>query len=125
MTLEDRLVLIVEDEPIVALGLEDIIEGAGGRSFSAQRLEQAFALLTEHPFELAILDINVHGQHSYPVAAALDDLGVPYIFATGYGDTLHPQEFRNVPTVTKPYSPADIHSAILLLGGSRQGFQAG
>ncbi|MBV1691463.1 response regulator [Novosphingobium sp. G106] len=104
--------LIVEDEPIVALGLEDLIEDAGGRSLSAERLDDALAMIAEHPFELAILDINVHGHRSYPVATMLSALGVPFIFATGYGDALHPLEFEAIPTIVKPYSLADIERAI-------------
>lgn len=112
MTLRGRFILIVEDEPIVAMGLEDLIDDAGGRSLSAERLDKALSLLAAHAFDLAILDINVHGHHSYPVAAALMELGVPFIFATGYGDTLHPPEFAGVPTVMKPYNQVDIERAL-------------
>ncbi|MBV1690303.1 response regulator [Novosphingobium sp. G106] len=112
MTLRDRLVLIVEDEPIVALALEDLIEEAGGWPLSAERIDEAFAMIAEHTVELAILDINVHGHRSYPVARMLLALGVPFIFATGYGDALHPPEFEAIPTIVKPYSLADIERAI-------------
>jgi DNA-binding response OmpR family regulator len=112
MMLRDRLVLIVEDEPIVALGLEDLIYDAGGHPVSAERLDEAFALIAEFRFELAILDINVHGHQSYPVAATLAGMSVPFLFATGYGDTLHPPEFESIPTIVKPYSLADIERAL-------------
>jgi len=112
MRLRERLVLIVEDEPIVALALEDLIEDAGGRPLYAERLDEAFAIIAVHPVELAILDINVHGHRSYPLAEMLSALGVPFIFATGYGDALHPLEFQEIPTIVKPYSMADIEHAI-------------
>lgn len=112
MTLRERLVLIVEDEPIVALALEDLIEDAGGRPLYAERIEEAFAIIAGHPVELAILDINVHGHRSYPLAKMLSELGIPFIFATGYGDALHPLEFEATPTIVTPYSLADIERAI-------------
>lgn len=112
MTLEGCLILIVEDEPVVAFALEDMVADAGGSTISAERVDQAMALIENHNLDLAILDINVHGHKSYPVAAALDKIGVPFIFATGYGDALHPPEFKAVPTVTKPYSLSDINSAL-------------
>lgn len=115
MTLDGCLVLIVEDEPIVAFALEDMILDAGGSAVSAERLDQAVELIGAHSLDLAILDINVHGHKSYPIAAALKEIGVPFIFATGYGDTLHPPEFKAIPTITKPYSLADINGALASL----------
>lgn len=112
MTLAGQLILILEDEPIVGLALEDMIEDAGGRSVSAERIEQALELVAAEPLDAAILDINVHGKQSYPVAAALAARGVTYIFATGYGDTVHPADFADVPTVTKPYSFVEIETAL-------------
>jgi DNA-binding NtrC family response regulator len=115
MTLDGCLVLIVEDEPIVAFALEDMILDAGGSAVSAERVDQATALIEAHRLDLAILDVNVHSHTSYPIAAALEKIGVPFIFATGYGDTIHPPEFKAIPTVTKPYSLADINEALASL----------
>jgi len=112
MTLAGQLILILEDEPIVGLALEDMIEDAGGRSVSVERIEEALELVAAEPLDAAILDINIHGRQSYPVAAALAARGVTYIFATGYGDTLHPADFADVPTVAKPYSFAEIEKAL-------------
>jgi DNA-binding response OmpR family regulator len=119
MTIAGKLVLILEDEPIVGLALEDMIDEAGGRSVYAERIEQALELVASEPLDAAILDINLHGKQSYPVAAALASRGVVYIFATGYGDTVHPDEFAEVPTVAKPYSFADLEKALQRAGPAR------
>ncbi len=62
--------------------------------------------------DIAILDVNLHGERSYPIADALADRGVLYVFATGYGDTEHPGRHRHVPTLTKPYSLEDVRLII-------------
>lgn len=116
MTIEGRLLLILEDEPIVGLVLEDMIEDAGGQTIYAERLEQALDHIAAASLDAAILDINIHGRQSYPVAHALVERGIPFIFATGYGDTLHPQEFALVPTVAKPYRFPDIEQALTKAG---------
>lgn len=112
MSIKGRHLLILEDEPIVGLALEDMIADAGGRSIYAEYLEQAIELIAVEPLDGAILDVNVHGEKSYTVAHMLTQVGVPFIFATGYGDSLHPAEFKKVPTVTKPYGLSDIEKAL-------------
>lgn len=112
MTLNCRLVLIVEDEPIIGLALEDMLSAEGARVLLADRIDDAFDIVTSEPVEVAILDVNVHGIHSYELAGSLGRAGVPYIFATGYGDLSHPPEFASVPTITKPYNLKDIQHAL-------------
>lgn len=105
-------ILIVEDEPIIALALEDMLADEGAEVCLAERLEDAFALLETGAPDAAILDVNVHGQASYPLARALAGRSIPFIFATGYGGAPHPPEFAGVPTIAKPYRLADIRSAL-------------
>jgi DNA-binding response OmpR family regulator len=84
-------VLIVEDEPIVGLALEDMLESLGWVVIGvAARVQQGLNMIQTTAPAFAILDVNLHGEQSYPIADALADRGVPYIFATGYGDTAHP-----------------------------------
>lgn len=112
MTLTSRLVLVVEDEPIIGLALEDMLSAKGARVLLADRIDDAFEIVGSEPVEVAILDVNVHGVHSYGLADSLGRAGVPYIFATGYGDLSHPPEFASVPTITKPYNLNDIERAL-------------
>jgi FixJ family two-component response regulator len=63
--------------------------------------------------DVAVLDLNLGGATSAGVAERLRDLGVSFIFATGYGDIcMIPEKFREAPVVRKPYSAAALISAI-------------
>jgi DNA-binding NtrC family response regulator len=115
MTLDGLTILALEDEPIIALVLEDLLEMGGGRACVAETLEEAFALLDAQEIQAAILDVNVQGQESYPVARKLAEQDIPFIFASGYGDARHPPEFASVPTTAKPYNLADLQRAFATL----------
>jgi CheY-like chemotaxis protein len=109
-----KRVLIVEDEPAIALALEDMVESLGWIAVGlASRVKQGLDLVEECTADLAILDVNLHGERSYPIADALADKGVPYIFATGYGNTEHPDRHRHVPTLTKPYTRESLRQTIV------------
>lgn len=111
--LEGRRALILEDEPIIAFALEDMLESMGCASvLVAARIDEAHALLAGSDVDIAILDVNIHGERSYPVADELVDRGVPFVFATGYGDMEHPDRYRGIPTVTKPYSVEQLRKAL-------------
>lgn len=112
MNLDGLTILVLEDEPIIAMALEEQLEETGARPVVVGSLEAAHAVLEDGRFNAAILDINVHGGKSYPVAQRLSALGVPFVFASGYGDTLNPDEFKSVPTVTKPYDIAALTRAL-------------
>lgn len=112
MTLEGRSVLILEDELIIAFALEDMLLDEGAEVRMASTLEEGFALLEQGDPAIAVLDVNVQGSKSYPVAEELRRRGVPLIFATGYGDAEHPAEFASTPTLTKPYNRQQLLSAI-------------
>lgn len=106
-------VLILEDEPILGFALEDMLSEIGGWEVDlCTRLEDAHNFLNDGLPGLAILDVNIHGQLSYPIADRLLAASVPYIFATGYGDLTHPQLHQDAITVTKPYSLALIAAAV-------------
>ena len=112
MKLDSRLVLVVEDEPIIGLALEDMLGDAGAHVIVAERVDDAFAIAERERIGAAILDVNVHGVLTYGLAEHLAQARVPYIFATGYGDLSHPPEFAAVPTVTKPYNLPEIERAL-------------
>ena len=112
MTLDGASVLILEDEPIIGLALEDMLIREGADVLHASRIEEADAMISSERVDYAVLDVNVHGTLSYSVATLLLDRGIPFIFATGYGDRSHPAAFAAVPTVAKPYSSHDIRTAL-------------
>ena len=108
-------VLFVEDEPLVAMMIEDMLIDLGVEVVGpASRVDQALALAREADMEAAledfpayrqadVLDINVGGQSTYEVADLLRQRGVPVIFATGYGSSALPERFRGTPTLHKPF----------------------
>ncbi|WP_156679866.1 response regulator [Sphingomonas profundi] len=106
-------VLIVEDEPIIAMTAEDIIEEMGCIvAGSAATLEQATALAAAGGFDVAMLDINLNGETSLPVAAALHAAGTPFVFTTGYGSAGPGSDFSGVEVVKKPYRAIDLACAL-------------
>ena len=110
---EEIHVLILEDEPIVGLALEDMLLSVGTWQVTLlTRIEEAEAYLATRSPAFAILDVNIHGRLSYGVADRLQDSGIPYFFATGYGDRTHPPRHADAPTVTKPYTTNDIERGI-------------
>lgn len=111
--LEDKHVLVLEDEPIIGFALEDMLLSMGCPTvLMATRLAEAREIIGARRVDAAILDVNIHGERSYPVADLLAACKLPYIFASGYGDTEHPQQHRSVPTITKPYSSNEIRTAL-------------
>ncbi|WP_116090061.1 response regulator [Sphingomonas crusticola] len=106
-------VLIVEDEMTIALLLEEMVEDLGHQVAGlAMRLPQAIELAHSRPLDLAILDVNLDGHMSYPVAEVLAERGVPYVFATGYGSAGIDAQYRDRVIIKKPYALDDIKGAI-------------
>lgn len=110
--LDGLRVLLVEDEPIIAMTAEDMLEILGCAVVaSAATLGEALAAAGAGGFDVAMLDINLNGVVSLPVADALKAAGTPFIFTTGYGaGGCGPHE--DVPLVTKPYRIVDLAQAL-------------
>jgi DNA-binding response OmpR family regulator len=102
-------ILIVEDEMMVVLELEDMIREMGHVVVaSATRIDAALECARSVECDVAILDVNVAGRMSFPVAEALRARGIPFIFATGYGASALPEEFRDQVILHKPFRMSDI-----------------
>lgn len=105
-------VIIVEDAMLLALELETGLTDAGAIVLGcAAELDEAMALV-DLPMDAAVLDANLNGQSVRPVAEALRKRGVPFIFATGYGDAGGAPEGFDVPIVRKPYDVTQIAAAL-------------
>ncbi len=109
---QTRCVLMVEDEMNLAMMLEDILEDAGYHVLKAARLPQALALAQSEPIDAAILDVNLAGVQVFPVAAALRQRGIPFLFASGYGGKGLTPEFAGSPMLQKPYSVQQLLGAL-------------
>jgi CheY-like chemotaxis protein len=108
------VVLLVEDSLIIAMDAEDILTRLGAeRVVTAASLNQAMRELDSDLFEAAVLDVNLGHETSVPIANALLERGVPFIFATGYGEQLRlPDEHQGTPVVQKPYTLASVSQAL-------------
>lgn len=110
-------ILLVEDEPIIAMTAEDMLDALGFDVVAtAATLDEALAASARGGFDVALLDINLNGLESFPVADALKAEGKPFIFTTGYG-AAGCGEHRDAPLVTKPYRIADLEAALARAAG--------
>ena len=108
-----RRVLVVEDEVIVAMLIEDMLNDLGYQVVAlTTHLGEALTLARTMPVDLAVLDVNLNGELSYPVADALKARGVPFVFATGYGPKILPSPYTSVPTLQKPFQITDLQRAL-------------
>jgi CheY-like chemotaxis protein len=97
-------VLIVEDETMIRMLLADML-GELGYTVTAEagRIDEALNAVKTGGFDVAILDVNLNGDNTAPIAEALAARGVPFVFATGYGEQGLPEAFRDRPTLKKPF----------------------
>lgn len=113
-----RIILVVEDEPIIAIALQDMLEELGYRVVGpASRLASARTMVETERFDAAILDVNVGDGDSYDLARMLRARGIPYIFATGYGRQGLEAGHEEVAVLQKPYHEGQLaHALDALLG---------
>jgi len=112
--LAGKRILVVEDEAMVAMLIEDMLNDLGCDVVGpAMRIEHALQLAETAALDAAILDINLGGVRSDPVANILDRRRVPTLFATGYGQAGRPG--RNDRILQKPYRECELGEALLAL----------
>ena len=109
-------VIVIEDEMTIALLIEDMLIELGHEVVgTAMRLSQALELARTAAADYAILDVNLDGRMSYPVADILSDRGVPFAFASGYGPTGLDARFVDCPVLTKPFNSANLAEVLKLI----------
>jgi CheY-like chemotaxis protein len=108
-------ILVVEDDFIIALDLEDMLRGLGvGRVRVAVSVPQALEMIAAAAPEFGLIDVNLGNDKSFTVAERLMELGVPFVFTTGYGDKYaFPAGFSDAQIVSKPYTIEALRAAIL------------
>ena len=108
-----RRVLVVEDEMMIALLLQEMLEDLGHRVVAvAARLDNALRLAREADADLAILDVNLGGEVSFPVAEVLTERGLPFLFASGYGSAGLVAPYLDAITLKKPFEMSDLSQAL-------------
>jgi CheY-like chemotaxis protein len=112
--LDGRAVLLVEDDYFIMKTLRIRFQREGATIVGpASNVPDALALVRSAPrIDAAILDINLQGEMVFPVAEALSERGVPFVFATGYDPAAIPIQFASVPHCGKPVDPSRLTQAL-------------
>jgi DNA-binding response OmpR family regulator len=115
-----KRIFVVEDEPILAMALEDMLEALGyATAGSASSLGEALAAADDIDADAAILDVNLNGTVSFPVADVLARRNIPHLYATGYGQAAAEAGAKDAMILHKPYGLDDLDGALKeLLGPS-------
>ena len=109
---EPKTFLVAEDEAMIAMLIEDFLDMLGhGIAAMVSSVSDGLAMIAKGGFDAAILDVNLGREKCWPLADALREKGVPYIFATGGGDTI-PTPHAAAPTLSKPYTMASLENAL-------------
>ena len=111
-----RRVLVVEDEMLIGMLLEDMLTDIGHEVAAiVPRLKEAMVAVERETYDMAVLDVHLHGESAFPVAEALIAKGVPFVFATGYGERGLPEAYRGRPVLQKPFAKDDLDRVLKAL----------
>ena len=108
-------VLLVEDEYLIALDAAQILKDLGvGKVEIIATMEVAEKRAMDGAFDLAVLDVNLNGQFSFPIADTIGKRGIPVVFASGYElRSRPPPDMADAVCVTKPYTGERLKAAML------------
>lgn len=114
--LQGRRVIIIEDEPLVAMDMESTLAAAGCEVVGAAgTFDKAKLLIANADCDAALLDVNLAGHAVGELAAALTQRNIPFAFVTGYGREALPREFREAVMLKKPFSEDQLLALMELL----------
>jgi CheY-like chemotaxis protein len=106
-------ILVVEDELMIRMLLDGMLEDLGYiMAGEAGAIDEAMTLARQGEFDAAILDVNLNGQPITPVVEILVQRGLPFVFATGYGQRGVPEAYRGNPTLQKPFQVEALAQAL-------------
>jgi len=116
MTAHTRI-LVVEDEPLIAMMLEDYLDILGRKVAGvADSVSTALPLVAAGGIDAAIVDVNLNGgEKCWPVADALAAAGVPFVVATGGGDDMIVEGHKHRPILAKPFTMDSIEQVLAAL----------
>ena len=111
---DSRSVLIVEDEPLIAMMLEDFLLSLGHEvAGTCESVDEALARIEKGGFDVAIVDVHLKdGEHVWPVADRLADMGIPFAFSTGGHIDAPPAVHANAPILAKPFTIDSVGPAL-------------
>jgi CheY-like chemotaxis protein len=106
-------ILIVEDEPLIALMLADMLADLGYHvAASVTQVGEALSVLDDITIDIALLDVNIGAQKIDPVADRLAARGTPFIFTTGYGNAGVPANYADRAILQKPFHINDLETIL-------------
>ena len=106
--------LIAEDDTLLSLAIEDELKGLGfSQVFHAARVGDALAIIERDKPDMAILDVNLDGDHVFPVAEKLDGAKVPFFFITAYPPETIPEEWAERVVLQKPVHPPRLRASVM------------
>ena len=112
-SLAGKQVLIVEDEFLITMLIEDALDNLGCRvAGTAGRFDEALEKARSLPFDVAILDVNLDGRRTFPIAELLAERGRAFVFVTGYGAANLPDALAGTPILPKPFEQRDLEKAL-------------
>jgi CheY-like chemotaxis protein len=106
-----KRILIVEDEIVVALFMEDVLAEFGYQVAGVVG-HLGDAMERDIDYDGAVLDVHLNGKSVFDFADRLAKNGIPFVFATGYGERGVPERFAGRPVLQKPFSPEDLRLAL-------------
>lgn len=111
-----RRVFVVEDEMLVAWLLEDMLVDLGCVVVGpAGNINQALAMIEADAIDAAVLDVNLNGEMSYPIADALAARGVPFFFSTAYAKDRILESYQQFPMLQKPFHRTELGAMLVKL----------
>lgn len=113
LDLNGKSLLLVEDSMMIALDAQLMLQNCGAEVELAATTSDAKRALKLNKFDAAILDVNLYTETSFAIAEELQARAIPFVFATGYGETISlPERFRDVHVVAKPYVEETLRAAL-------------
>lgn len=110
--LQGKRILVIEDEPLVAMDIESYLSGLGAAAIGpAGTIERARQLIESKQFDAALMDANLGGEPVDELAKMLAARGIPFLFLTGYGREALPEAFRHAGMIGKPYTREQLLAA--------------
>ncbi len=101
---------------LIGMLLEDMLTDMGHVVVGiVPRVNEALTAVQKEGFDLAILDVHLNGQAVFPVAEALIERGIPFVFSTGYGERGLPDQYRGRPILQKPFAKDDLEKTLTAL----------
>ncbi len=112
MALDEKRILIIEDETLIVISLATQIEALGGKVVEAGNIDSALGIIATTDFDGAILDHKLRKQRTFAVADALVARHVPFVFTTATRPDVAPARYANIPWIEKPFLPHTVCSTL-------------